>query len=199
MRTRFGWAAAAILVLAGCSATPATEPAPDTGTEDEPAAITTSECLVDRTWDLDVQDLGGQLRAQLEETGMPIVNLVADGAMTMEFFGDGIANSVGDVTFVIAIQPDGSPATTVEQRQYGSGVGPWAFERADSDVVVFSDWESDWVIEAKMMVGGSSAEAPFDLPPSLTDGEDMTVACVGDTLTTFTPGNPFIRYWTTSD
>jgi hypothetical protein len=27
----------------------------------------------------------------------------------------------------------------------------------------------------------------------------MTVACVGDTLTTFTEGNPFIRYWTTTD
>jgi hypothetical protein len=199
MGKRIGGVAAALVVLTGCSASPPSEPGPDTAPGDEPATITTFECLVDRTWDLDVQDLGGQLRAQLDETGMPIVNLVADGEMTLEFFSDGIANSVGDVTFTIAIMPEDSPATTVEQRQYGSGVGPWAFESADSDNVVFSDWESDWVIEAKMLIGGSSAEAPFSLPPSLTDGEDMTVACVGDTLTTITPGNPFIRYWTTVD
>ena len=120
-------------------------------------------------------------------------------SMTLEFFSDNIANSVGDVTFVIAIQPDDAPAATLEQRQYGSGVGPWAWQSPDSDVVVFSDWESDWVVEATMRIEGSAAEVPFDLPPSLTDGEAMTVACIGDTLTTFTEGNPFIRYWTTTD
>jgi hypothetical protein len=198
MKRRIVWVAAAAMLLAGCSSTPATEPAPDAGPSDEPVAITTDECLVDRTWNLDVQDLGGQVRAQLEDTGMPILNLVADGEMTLVFAGDGIANAVGDVTFVIAIQPDDAPASTLEQRQYGSGYGPWAWQAPDSDVVNFSGWESDWVIEAKMMVGGTSIEAPFDLPPSLTDGETMTVSCVGDTLTTTTDGNPFVRYWEAS-
>lgn len=195
MKPSIVWAAAGIVLLAGCASTPATEPTPDAPPGDEPVAITSDECLVDRTWSLDVQDLGGQLRAHLEETGMPIVNLVADGEMTLVFAGDGIANSVGDVTFAIAIQPDGAPATTVEQRQYGSGYGSWDWQTPDSDVVTFSDWESDFVIEATMMIEGSSAEVPFDLPPSLTDGETMTVSCVGDTLTTTTDGNPFIRYW----
>lgn len=190
---------AALAVLAGCSATAPSESAPDAVPEAGATAMTTSECLVDRTWNLDVQDLGEQVRAQLDETGMPTLNLVADGGMTLEFFSDQIANSVGDVTFTIAIQPDDVPAATLEQRQYGSGVGPWAWQGADSDVVIFSDWESDWVIEATMRIEGSSVEVPFDLPPSLTDGEAMTVTCIGDTLTTFTEGNPFIRYWTTTD
>lgn len=199
MTARAGWMLAAVVALAGCSATAPPDPGPAGPPGDEPVAVTTAECLVDRTWNLDVQDLGEQLRAQLDETGMPTLNLVADGGMTLEFFSDQVANSVGDVTFTIAIQPDDAPAATLEQRQYGSGVGPWAWQGADSDVVVFSDWESDWVVEATMRIEGSAAEVPFDLPSSLTDGEAMTVACVGDTLTTFTEGNPFIRYWTTTD
>lgn len=199
MKARVGAVIAVCAVLAACSAPPPSDRAPEAPPGDEPAALTTAECLIDRTWNLDVQDLGDQLRAQLEETGMPVLNLVADGEMTLEFFGDDIANAVGDVTFTIAIQPDDAPAATLEQRQYGSGVGPWAWLNAASDVVVFSEWESDWAVEATMRIEGSAAEVPFDLPPSLTDGESMTVTCVGDTLTTFTEGNPFIRYWTTAD
>lgn len=199
MRTGIGFAIVAGLALTGCSAEPPPAPGTETAPEGGSAPITTAECLVDRVWNLDVQDLGQQLREQLEETGMPILNIVADGEMTLVFYGDGIANTVGDVTFAIAIQPDDSPSSLLDQRQYGSGVGPWEWEGPESDVVLFSDWESDWVIEAEFTVGGTSLDAPFELPPSFTEGEAMTVSCVGDTLITFTEGNPFVRYWTASE
>ena len=199
MNARLGLAplAVALIVLTGCGA-PAAEVPSEPAPGEEPDAITTSECLVDRVWNLDVQDLGTQLRAHLEETGMPILNLVADGEMTMEFSSDSIANSVGDVTFAISIQPTDSPVSLLEQREYGSGVGPWEWASPDSDVIEFHDWESDWVVEAKMTVGGTSVGSPFELPPSFTEGESTTASCVGDTLVTSTDGNPFIRYWSAS-
>lgn len=195
--------AIALLALSGCSGgTPADDP--PGAVEEVPAAKTDdgagspTECLIDRTWNVDVDDLAGQLLAQMQSLGSPAGSVDGSGSMTIMFAEETLVNTVVDLTFVMVLPMDDGPTVTVTQRQYGSGYGSWFWDGGTPNLVVFEDWVGEYDIDMTMAVEGVSVESPIDLPTSAAGGTDMTVTCVGDTLTTNPEGSPFIQRWDAS-
>ena len=198
-----GIGAIAVLALAGCSGG---GPADDPGTpgDDVPAAETAegtgspTGCLVDRTWNVDVDDLAGQLLTQMQSLGSPATSVTGTGSMTIMFAEETLVTTAVDLTFVMVLPIEDGPSMTITQRQYGSGYGSWFWEGGAPNLVVFEDWVGDYEIDMTMAVDGTSVESPIDLPPSAAGGSDMTVTCRGDTLATVAEGSPFTQRWAAS-
>ncbi|HEU4807931.1 MAG TPA: hypothetical protein VFT01_06675 [Homoserinimonas sp.] len=195
--------AIAILALTGCSGgTPAEDPPgpaeelPAAETED--GAGSPTECLIDRTWNVDVDDLAGQMLTQMQALGSPATSVTGTGSMTIMFAEETLVNTVVDLTFVMVLPMEDGPTMTVTQHQYGSGYGSWFWDGGTPNLVVFEDWVGEYEIDMTMAMEGVAVESAIDLPSSAAGGTDMTVTCIGDTLTTGPEGSPFIQIWDAS-
>lgn len=195
--------AAILLALVGCSAgdpEPTSDPTEASdASEDFPEGSDDTGCLVDRVWHLDVPDLAGQLAAQLQSTGMPVVSSEGTGQMTFIFSEDTLATTEGDVTFTVGVQQPDAPAMTVSQRQLGSAYGSWLWDGATPNLMAFEDWESTFTVDLTVSIEGTSVDIPLELPDPVAGGVNMTTTCVGDTLATNAEGSPFTQFWTTTD
>jgi hypothetical protein len=198
LTTALAGCAVTILLLSGCSGT-ADEPPPPAdeipAAEGDDDSGSPTGCLIDRTWNVDVDDLAGQLLTQMQELGSPATSVTGTGSMTIMFAEETLVNTVVDLTFVMVLPMEDGPTMTVTQHQYGSGYGSWFWDGGTPNLVVFEDWEGGYEVDMTMAMEGVSVEAPIDLPSSAAGGTDMVVTCAGDTLTTEPEGSPFIQRW----
>jgi hypothetical protein len=197
--TRVVIGAVALMALSGCAGGgPADDPPPR---DEVPAAETEdgggspTDCLIDRTWNVDVDDLAGQVLRQMQSLGSPATSVTGSGSMTIMFAEESLVNTVVDLTFVMVLPMEDGPTMTVTQHQYGSGYGSWFWDGGTPDLVVFEDWVGEYEIDMTMALEGVAVESPIDLPTSAAGGTDMTVTCVGDTLTTAPENSPFTQLW----
>lgn len=182
-----------LLALAGC--TSADPSSPGGAPEEGATSTTTTSCLIDTAWQLDIDDMAAQLFVEMQDTGMPIVAVNGFGSHELQFAEEGLATNSVDVTFELVLAPSDAPTSVTQLRQFGSAYGDWAWI-ADSDRVAFSNWESDVKLEMSIEVSGVVTMLPTtDLPLTDTTGIDMAVSCSADGLETRPDGSPFIQRW----
>src|SRR5690554_2371634 len=80
-------AAVAVLTLSGCATgTDDSPPPPELpAAETEDRAGSPTACLIERTWNVDVEDLAGQLLTQMQSLGSPANSVTGTGSMTIMF------------------------------------------------------------------------------------------------------------------
>ncbi|HEU4850185.1 MAG TPA: hypothetical protein VFS93_07225, partial [Terrimesophilobacter sp.] len=184
--------------LAGCATTvpgasEGSEPGADAPASDSPASDT--GCLIDKTWQLDVEDMAAQLLTQMQNTGMPVVAVSGFGTQELQLAEEGLATNSVDVTFELTVAPADAPTSITQLRQFGSAYGDWAWVAA-SDRVEFSNWETDVKLEMTIEIGGVVTTLPTtDLPLTDSSGSDMSVTCAGERLETRPEGSPFVQRW----
>lgn len=199
-----------VLAVAGCSVSPvvdadappaASEPADPGATDATPAAPSeaATEC-VDGDWTADLDDLVGQLAAQLTSTGLNVTGADATGTQTLSIGREGVLGFDADMTFVLAVEVSGGLTMTMTQAHAGTLQSNWEWSddaTADGGTVRFSDFDaSGYDVHTAVDINGQSAEAPFT-PPSVAAADVPTVVtCDGDTLTTHPQGSPFTTTWT---
>lgn len=189
-------AAVALLVLSGCSGgTDVVSPPEVPAADSDDGTASPTACLIDHTWNVDVEDLAGQVRSEMQSLGSPASSVTGTGSMTISFAEESLVTTVVDLTFTMLLPMDDGPTMTITQHQYGSGYGSWFWDAGTPNLVVFEDWVGDYEIDMTMAMEGVAVESPIDLPTSAAGGTDMTVTCQGRVLTTNAEGSPFIQIW----
>jgi len=190
-------AAIALVTLSGCAGGTDDSPEPPEApaSEADAGAGSPTACLIDKTWNVDVDDLAGQVLSQMQSLGSPATSVTGTGSMTITFAEESLVNTVVDLTFTMLLPMDDGPTMTITQRQYGSGYGSWFWESGSQNRVVFEDWVGDYEVDMTMAMEGVAVESPIDLPSSAAGGSDMMVTCEGSVLTTNPEGSPFIQIW----
>lgn len=183
MRTRslpalFGLAAIGVAVLAGCSASgasdTATEPAP-------PGDVDAQDCVVG-TWNLDVSAYAADSESFLVAVGLAVESFVMDGEGTLTFTDDGlVATEIGLATTVAVA------GNTISAPSNYTATGDWS--RTGDAALLFDNWAR---------VGDQP-----DIPPEVelpeldfTQLADVTAECSADELFLQGAEAPFGAYWT---
>lgn len=154
------------------------------------------ECLTDRTWSLDLDDLVAQLAEQMGET-VPVTEASASGTQTFEFSSDGTAVAAIDSTFVLGVDGDGL-ILTITQTHSGAPSGTWS--DAGEGALAFDEWDqTGYTIENEISMDGTSVDMPLELPSNSFGGSTMSYECSGSSLTTTVPENTYTYRWSTED
>ena len=166
------------------------------GGGDGAGSATGIECLTDRTWSLDLNDLVGQLADQMSAS-VAVSEATASGSQTITFSSDGTAVGAIDSTFVMTVDSNGLPLT-ITQTHSGAPQGGWS--EASEGTVSFDEWDdSGYTIDNEISVDGTVVDMPIELPPNSFGGSTMSYECSGSTLTTTVPENTATYRWSTED
>jgi hypothetical protein len=196
--------AGALMLLTGCAAagTPGT---PDGGgaTDAETAVPATDEdrasACVAGEWRADLDDLVGQLAAQLSSTGLPVSGSEAGGSQTLVVREDGTLAFDNDMTLIVTVDL-GGVAMSVRQEHTGimSADWSWADATADGGTMTFASFDdTGYVVQTTFEGDGIDAPAGLLEPPSSSAANVPTaVTCRAGTLTTHPAGTPFTTTWT---
>lgn len=184
-----------VLALAACApggapaGAPTAEPAdPGSGA----AGGGTAECLTDRTWVLDLDDLAQQLADNMTSNGMTATQSSGAGRQTFVMRSDGRAEASIASTFTLGVDAGDGVEIVVEQTHTGAPSGNWQLA---GNTLKFTDWTSDYAIQNTVLINGVASDAPINLPADALDGTNMTITCEGDTLTTKAAISPFTQRW----
>lgn len=194
----FATASVLLLLLAACTPAPGADPGSDpsggaTGAADSASGST--DCLVDRTWVLNTDDLAAQLAANITANGLTVTQSTADGRQTVEFASDGTATSSVDVTYTIAVDTGDGLVMTIVQTHSGTPGGQWAW-LGDSSTLTFSNWDNGgYSVQNTILIDGVAVDAPIDIPSDTLSGTDMETSCEGNTLSTHVAVSPFTQHW----
>lgn len=180
MRTHLGIAAAAVLLLAGCSAPGPADPPPGGASPDVP-------CIVG-TWTLDVADYAAQSEEYVLGLGLPIEGFAMDGAGTITFTADGL------VAADIALETSGTivageTRVPFTQPSVYSSSGDWA-SGSDPDTIDVTNWAN--IPDAEVPVDPESPEVPTI---DFTDIPTVDAPCTASTLSLQAPGAPIAANW----
>ena len=185
-------AAAALLVLAGCSA--GTDDSGEVTVEPDELPVDSGsgalhDCLVG-TWQLDTAKNAQQLQENFAANGTEITSTTADGSVVLTVddanmsFDSGItytmSGTVADVDLVVT------------QHQVGVSEGRWS---ETDGVVSFFDWVPGTAVTNKVTVAGTETDLGVEFPEDFGAGSPLDVYCSGDALETTPQESPFTGYW----
>lgn len=166
------------------------------GSDGGGGSATGIECLTDRTWTLDLDDLVAQLAVQMSEN-IPVTEASGTGTQSFEFSSDGSAVASIDSTFVLSVDGDGL-ILTVTQTHSGAPTGNWS--EAGEGTLAFDEWdETGYTITNQISMDGTVVSMPLELPSNSWGGSTMSYECSGSSLTTTVPENTFTYRWSTED
>jgi hypothetical protein len=174
--------AAALLILAGCSA-PGGDGSPDE--PDTPGGADTP-CVVG-TWQLDVPDYAAQSEEYVLGLGLPIEGFAMDGAGTITFTADGLVATDITLTTTGTIVA-GETRVPLNQPSSYTGSGDWS-AGADADTLDLANW-------ANVPDPGVTADPDAAVPAiDYTDIPSVTAACSANDLVLQAPGAPLSALW----
>lgn len=184
MRITIPLTAAALLLLAGCSA-PTSDPV-DTPADDPDGEVETP-CVVG-TWQLDVADYASQSEAYVLGLGIPIEGFTMEGAGTITFTDDGLVATDIALTTTGTIVA-GETSVPLDQASTYSGSGDWAVG-ATPDTIDLANWAN--------LPGPDAIDDPAAPVPAIdyTDIPTVGAACSADELVLQAPDAPLSARWT---
>lgn len=195
-----------VLVVSGCAMGESSSPsapspsasAADDGSGSEAAAASTTSCVVDRDWSLDIADMAAQLGASMSGNGVNVTQSEGAGSHTIRFSETGEVSSSVDLTYTLTLVQDELTFTLVQTHAGDSG-GEWAWV-GDTDTMTFSNWDnSGYTVQNQFLINGMASESAMDIPNETLAGTDLVATCSGSTLTTKATASPFTQRWTTDD
>jgi len=155
-----------------------------------------ASCVQGHTWNLDVQDLAGQLLAHLQSNGgSTFVSATGSGTQTMNWGADGTVDFESALVIGITANMGDGLVMTLTQKQTGPSTGTMTI---DGSTAQASDWTNGVVVDNTVDINGTVASAPMEIPSSAEFGSDMTITCSGSTMTTHAEveGNFATQKWT---
>lgn len=183
MRITIPLTAAALLLLAGCTAPtgdPVDEPAGDDGAAETP-------CVVG-TWQLDVPDYAAQSEAFVLGLGLPIEGFAMEGAGTITFTDDGLVATDIALTTTGTIVA-GETSVPLDQTSAYSGSGDWS-AGSTPDTIDLANW-------AQVPDGDAPADPEAPVPAiDYTDIPTVQAACSANELVLQGPDAPLSARWT---
>jgi hypothetical protein len=151
-------------------------------------------CISDKTWVLDLDDSANQLGELLASHGLNVTESTGEGRQTFRFDHTGHATASLDITYTITVVTNDLTMTIV-QTHSGEPSGGWAWD-GDSNTITFVDWDNaDYAIQNTMVVNGVASDAPIVIPSEDLGSTAMETECSGSTLTTHVVGAPFTQHW----
>lgn len=180
MRITIPLTAAALLLLAGCTA-PTGDPAEDPGGDVE------TPCVV-ATWQLDVADYAAQSEEFVLGLGAPIEGFAMTGAGTITFTDDGLVATDIALTTTGTIVA-GETSVPLNQASAYSGSGDWAVG-ATPDTIDLANWAN--------LPGPDAIDDPAAPVPAIdyTDIPTVQAACSANELVLQAPDAPLSARWT---
>ncbi len=152
-------------------------------------------CIIDKDWQLDVQDGANKLAEQLSSNGLTVTSATGEGEMGIYFDQEGIAGSATNLTYTLVVDMGDGGVMTMTQHHEGAPGGNWAWEGEAESTIGFSDWSSDYTVTTDTSINGTAAPTSVSPMGGGLDGQTMTVSCNGDTLETQAAGSPFVQLW----
>ena len=179
-------------LLGGGSGTPSGDPAGEGGDELEGGS---TACIIDKDWQLDVQDGATKLAEQLSSNGLNVTSATGEGEMGIYFDQEGIAGSAADLTYTLVVDMGDGLVMTMAQHHEGAPGGNWAWEGEEESTIGFTDWSGDYTVTTDTSINGTAAPTSVAPVGGGLDGQTMTVSCHGDTMETQAAGSPFVQVW----
>lgn len=184
-RMSIGWAAAAVLALAGCSgAAPGADDAGESPSDEAP-------CWVGE-WQLDVADYAVQAEAFLDGLGsFPLEDFAMTGEGAMTFTADNlVAGSVRLRTTGTFVVPEHSvPLDVTSGSEFSAD---WA-EGADDATLDLAHWQNRPLSDLPAPVGPDGIEIPS--PIDYADIPSVAIECSADSLRIQGPDAPLSALW----
>lgn len=188
-----------LLSLSGCSLFGiggGSEPRDDDGSAGgESLAGGAAACIEDKDWQLDVGDQAQQLADYMTAQGLDVVGVVGTGEQGIYFDHEGIAGSATNLSYTITVNMSDGLVMTMVQHHEGSPGGNWQLSDDDESLVVFDGWSGDYVVTTDTTINGVAAPTSTNPMSSGLDGQSMTIACDGNTMSTQSEGSPFVQLW----
>jgi len=156
-----------------------------------------TDCISGRVWQLDIDDLAGQLAVELAAGGFEVLEYGVEGGSTLEFDEAGAVNIASQHVYTIMVITDADASITLAQVHEGAPSGDWGW-KGNTDVMEFANWDSGgYSVVNFLVVNGIYLESDIPIPGDPLSGTNWTVECAGSKMTTVTDGSPFIHRWTT--
>ena len=156
-------------------------------------------CLIDKNWQLDVQDAAEKLGEQIASNGLTVISATGEGGQEIFFDQEGFAGSASDLTYTLVVDMTDGLLMTMTQHHEGAPGGNWAWEGDSESTISFSDWSSDYTVTTDTSINGTAAPTSVVPMGGGLDGQTMTVSCDGDTMETQAAGSPFVQVWHAGD
>lgn len=182
-----------LLGLSGCFPT-GDEPDGDAGAGDVLEGGSTA-CVIDKNWQLDVEDAAAKLGAYLASTGQAVVSSEGVGEQGIFFDQEGIAGSSTNLTYTIVIDAGDGLIMTMVQEHAGDAGGNWAWEGEEESTIGYEGWTGDYNVTTTTSINGTASEPSVTNLTEGLNGQTMTVSCDGDTMETQAAGSPFVQVW----
>lgn len=182
MSARFALAAVGVLVLAGCAASPVTEPDPEPVPSDE---VEAEDCLVG-TWALDVADYAAQSQEYVLGLGIPLEDFAMSGAGQLGFTPDGLVAVDIDLRTTGTLVA-GDQRIPIDVPSVYTASGDWS--RVDDASIQFDNWAK--------VTDTPDVPPEVDLPAlDVTQLTDVAAECDAGELSLSGSGAPLSAHWT---
>ena len=153
-------------------------------------------CIIDKDWQLDVDDAAAKLLAYMRDNGgLNVISTTGEGSQGIYFDQEGYAGSATSLSYTIVVDMEDGLTMTMVQHHEGSPGGNWAWDGEDESTIVYEGWSGDYVVTTDTSINGTAAPTSTSPMGGGLDGQSMTVSCDGDTLTTQADGSPFTQVW----
>lgn len=159
----------------------------------------TAACALGHTWELNIDDLAEQVKADLAGNGIA-AETAASGSQTLEWSVEGHVDITSDYTITVTIAGV-EQVYTVEQKNSGTITGA---AYINGEVAIPRKWDdADYTSETTADLSGTPVEvADLSFTVPRTDFDDsvgLELTCNGKELTIHPRGSAITQTWTRKD
>jgi len=164
----------------------------------EPPLSGLAACALGHTWQMDVADMAGKLKTDLDAEGVG-GDVTLDGTQQLDWNEKGHVVITSDLTMTVVVTVTPDFVVTVTKKQAGTVTGA---AYISGEVAIPRDWdESELAIETTAESGGAAMEngSPWPMPRlGIDDSVGLELTCDGDRLTIHPRGERTTQVWTKS-
>ncbi len=172
--------------LSGCSVLQSPGDAPLTGI---------AACALGHTWKADLDDLAAQVRAELQESGVPVTAVEATGQQSLEWATDSQVVLTTDYVLTVTTAPAADQVLTIVETHAGTATGA---AYINGEVAIPRKWDGTGVSTETVADNNGTAveEITISIPAtSFDDAVGLELTCNGGELTIHPRGSSITQKW----